>query len=392
MLVQPNIFTEELKYLFKLLINNVDEAKLVGGCVRNFILGLEINDYDIATKYTPEQVISILDKNNIKYYKSGINFGTVTAIINDEHFEITTLRKDIETDGRHAIVKFTDSYEEDAQRRDFTFNALYCDINCKIYDYFGGISDLKKGIIRFIGEPEKRILEDNLRILRFFRFYSYYSYFMDYISFEACIKFRDKIGVLSRERVSSEFHKILSCSYPVKTLKIMQYYGILKYIIGYNNLTFSSLEIFFSIKNYINFNWNYLFIVSLIIYENKIDYKLTISKKENNFINNILEKIPKNINEFEIKKLLFLLNGDRKNAKNVAMIYICNNYNKNFVKYLDLIDTIKIPKLEISGNDLKNSGFLDKKLYSNLLLKSKKIFVESNFTQNKINIIKMLKD
>lgn len=392
MLVQHNIFTEELKYLFRLLIDNGDEVRLVGGCVRNYILGLPINDYDIATKYTPEKVIDILDKNNIKYYKSGINFGTVTAVINSKNFEITTLRRDIKTDGRHALVKFTDNYEEDAERRDFTFNALYCNVDCRIYDYFDGISDLKKGIIRFIGDPEKRILEDYLRILRFFRFYSYYSYSMDYSSLQACTKHREKIKNLSKERVSSEFHKILECAYPTKTLKIMQHHGILKYIIDCDNLIFSSLDIFCSLKNYINFSWNYLFIVALIVYENNINYNLLLSKKDKNFIKNILPNIPKIINEFEIKKLLFILKGDRKTAKNIVMIYICNNYNKNLLKYLDLIDIIETPKLKITGYDLENFGFTNKKLYSKILSSAYEVFIESNFTQNKGSILKLIKN
>ena len=139
MRVQPDIFTNEIKFLFGILLNGHDEVRLVGGCVRNYILGKKINDYDLATKYRPEELINIFEKNNVKYYKSGIDFGTITAIINGKSFEITTLRKDIKPDGRHTLVEFTDNYEIDAARRDFTINALYCDINYNIYDYFNKI-------------------------------------------------------------------------------------------------------------------------------------------------------------------------------------------------------------------------------------------------------------
>ena len=166
MKLPSDIFTNELKYLFEILLKTGDELRLVGGCIRNYFLGKKINDYDLATQHEPDQLIDILKKNSVSYLDLNRKFGTITAIINGKKFEITSLRRDIASDGRHAVVKFTRDYLEDAKRRDFTFNALYSDANGVIYDYFDGISDLKKGLIRFIGDPEQRILEDHLRILR----------------------------------------------------------------------------------------------------------------------------------------------------------------------------------------------------------------------------------
>ena len=280
-----SIFTNELKYLFNILIKNGDEARLVGGCVRNFLLNKTINDYDIATQYLPEEVENILKKNNIKYFTIGKQFGTITAIINNQHFEITTLRKDIKTDGRHAIVEFTKDYIEDAKRRDFTFNALYMDYEGKIYDYFNGTADLKNGIINFIGNSQDRITEDNLRILRFFRFYTYYCFEMNYFDLQNCIKYKDKIKTLSKERISEEFYKILQSPYSIKVLSIMQNYGILQEILNINKkLNFDNLQIFYSINKFINFEYSYLFILCLILSKNQFDFNLLLTNKNKKYI------------------------------------------------------------------------------------------------------------
>lgn len=392
------IFISELKQLFTILLDRGDEARLVGGCIRNSLLDLPINDYDIACKYEPLELIEILRKNNVEYYESGIKFGTITVIINEKKFEITSLREDRETDGRHARVEFTDKYEKDAQRRDFTFNALYCDINGEIYDYFNGIGDLKKGIIRFIGTAEKRIREDYLRILRFFRFYCYYSYAMDYPSLAACEKYAGEIDKLSKERVSAEFYKILACAYPTKILIIMQQLGILEHILRQKNLTFRSLDMFSALKNYLNFKWDYRFILALLMRENSINNlentKLLLTKKDSVFINNILKYELNELTEFEIKKLLFLAR-DRELAKNVLILRICNNYENNYeyyVKYVELVDSLEIPVLKISGSILEKAGFDDKKLYSRLLSTAADIFMKSNFLASGEEIIAVLRN
>lgn len=203
-------FPKEIKLLFKIFNqNNQDNLRLVGGAIRNKLMNKKINDYDFATKFNPREIIVILNQNNIKYLTIGEKHGTITAIINNKKFEITTLRLDTEPDGRHSVVEFIDSYQDDAKRRDLTFNALYLDYQKNLYDYFNGITDLKKKMVKFIGEPEKRIQEDCLRILRFFRFFSNYGIFLDYKSLEGCKKYKENLRQLSKERIKHEFYQIL---------------------------------------------------------------------------------------------------------------------------------------------------------------------------------------
>ncbi|MBR2141488.1 MAG: CCA tRNA nucleotidyltransferase [Rickettsiales bacterium] len=384
-----DIFTTELKYLFSILIKNGDEARLVGGCVRNFLLNIPINDYDIATKYTPDELENILKQNNVTYFTVGKRFGTITAVINNQNFEITTLRKDIETDGRHTKVQFTTDYEEDAERRDFTFNALYVDYDGKIYDYFDGINDLKNGTIKFIGNAENRILEDHLRIMRFFRFYSLYCVDMDYNNLLDCIKHKETIKKLSKERISEEFFKILESPYSVKTLELSQRHNILKEIIDNKiELNFYNLEIFYSINTFINFNHNYLFILCLLLSKNNFSTELILKNTDKKYIETILNNTPCELNTFEIKKLLFRLN-DKKIVKDIIVLYHCNNFiNFNSLQNdLITLEKLNIPTMNIRGKDLMEAGFTDHKNFSKIIEKIKTNFIESNFSLTKEELI-----
>ncbi|MDR1494979.1 MAG: hypothetical protein LBI29_03005 [Rickettsiales bacterium] len=392
MQLDENIFTEELKYLFGILSGHRDEIRLVGGCVRDFIAGRRIGDYDLATKYRPDQLISILDENGVEHLDLAKRFGTVTAILNGKTFEITSLRKDVRPDGRHTAVEFTDNYEEDARRRDFTFNALYCDSNRLVYDYFGGIVDLKKGLLKFIGDPEERILEDHLRILRLFRFYSSHCYSVDYRALAACRKHRDKIERLSKERISVEMRKLLECNYPLKALKIMEQCGILEKIFDYGGkLDFSGLEIFCSLKNYLNFEYGYLLVLALIASRNVVKFNLELQKREKIYLNMILENIPECLDHLEIEKLLFKL-GNRNIVKAIVMVYICNNFAGNYPSHLDFLSEAKIPEFSVTANDLEKHGYENRREYGKLLQRARSIFIESGFKIEKEKIIEMLED
>ena len=149
----------------------------VGGSVRKYLLNQKIDDIDIATILKPEEIIKKFENSNITVKKTGIEHGTLTLVLDNNYFEVTTLRKDISTDGRHASVEFTNSWEEDSRRRDFTFNAIYLSHDGKIFDPQSGVNDLKNRKIKFIGNPDQRIKEDYLRILRFIRFSIEYSNF-----------------------------------------------------------------------------------------------------------------------------------------------------------------------------------------------------------------------
>lgn len=197
-------------------------ARFVGGCVRDTLLGRPIGDIDIATPLTPEQVTERLQAARIKVVPTGIAHGTVTAIVPPRHFEITTLRHDVETFGRHARVAFTADWTGDAQRRDFTMNALSLDPAGKLYDAVGGLADLRAGRVRFVGVAEERIREDVLRLLRFYRFQAHYGRGpADPAARDACRRQASLLPGLSGERVAAELLKLLGAPDPVPILAIM---------------------------------------------------------------------------------------------------------------------------------------------------------------------------
>ena len=210
------------------------KSLFVGGCVRNMMMETSATDIDIATQYTPEEVTAMLQAEGIKVIPTGIDHGTVTAILKDTAYEITTLRTDMTTDGRRATVAFTDDWREDAQRRDFTINTLLCDLDGNIYDPTGqGLGDLKQRRIVFVGEPSARIAEDYLRILRLFRFHAVYGEgAIDDAALQACEEAAENIQSLSRERITQELLKILAASKAVETLKVMFDHHILTDIRG----------------------------------------------------------------------------------------------------------------------------------------------------------------
>lgn len=208
-------------------------VRLVGGAVRDTLLGLPVADIDLATPLTPDKVTEKLEAVGIKVVPTGIAHGTVTAIASHDRHEITTLRRDVETDGRRATVAFADDWRDDAARRDFTINALYADPKTgAIDDYFGGLADLQSGCIRFIGDAATRIAEDHLRILRFYRFVARFGHdVFDADSHAAVIAARQSLKSLSRERVADELTKILALPDPRAIVGQMVSDGIFEVIL-----------------------------------------------------------------------------------------------------------------------------------------------------------------
>jgi poly(A) polymerase len=205
-------------------------TRYVGGAVRDDLLRLPISDVDLATRIPPDEVIRRLEKAKIKAVPTGIEHGTVTAVSDGHPFEVTTLRRDVSTDGRRATVAFTDDWREDAARRDFTINALSADpVTGELFDYFGGLADLKQRHIRFIGDPLQRIAEDHLRILRFFRFHARFdAREPDAAALAACTARSNDLMALSRERVADELLKLLAVPDPSPTVEIMLAHAILR--------------------------------------------------------------------------------------------------------------------------------------------------------------------
>jgi len=207
-------------------------ALFVGGCVRDSLFDRPVNDIDIATILSPKEVSSILSEAGFKVFETGLEHGTVTAVLGTKYFQITTLREDKSTDGRRAKVSFTDQWSIDANRRDFTINAIYADIFGNIYDPVGGLEDIKVGRVRFVGDAQQRIKEDVLRLLRFFRFYAQFSNPPpDRQAIEACKKLAYKLSNLSGERIRAETFKLLETNDPATTLSLMSANGILKYVL-----------------------------------------------------------------------------------------------------------------------------------------------------------------
>lgn len=205
-------------------------TRFVGGCVRDALLNIPVSDVDLATRLAPEEVMERLGKARIKAVPTGIAHGTVTAVIHARPIEVTTLRRDVETDGRHAIVAYTDDWREDAARRDFTINALSAEPESgKVHDYFGGLADIAARRVRFIGDPLQRIAEDHLRILRFFRFHARFGAGApDPVGTDACAARANDLMALSRERIADELLKLLALPNPAPTVALMIARGIFR--------------------------------------------------------------------------------------------------------------------------------------------------------------------
>lgn len=202
-------------------------AWLVGGAVRNALLEMPVEDVDLATDALPDGVLRLARAAGLKPVPTGIDHGTVTVVAGGRGFEVTTLRRDVETDGRRAVVAFSDDLAQDARRRDFTMNALYADRGGAVIDLVGGLDDLRARRIRFVGDPGQRIAEDYLRILRFFRFLAWYGRDADPDAVSACAALRDGLDGISRERIGQEMRKLLMAPDPVPAVRLMQDAGVL---------------------------------------------------------------------------------------------------------------------------------------------------------------------
>ncbi len=221
-----------LQQLLAALSEDGEEARVVGGAVRNTLLGEPVGDIDIASTTLPEETKARAEKCGFKVVPTGIDHGTVTVVAHGVPYEVTTLRADVETHGRQATVAFGRDWQVDAERRDFTVNALYVRANGDVVDHVGGLADIEKRELRFIGDAETRITEDYLRILRFFRFFAWYgSGRPDAAGLKACAKLKNHLQTLSAERVWSELKKLLSAPDPSRALLWMRQSGVLTQIL-----------------------------------------------------------------------------------------------------------------------------------------------------------------
>ena len=228
----PALTWPQTRAVFEALEPGRARTRLVGGTVRNALLGEPVRDIDMATELTPEKVIALAEAAGLKAVPTGVEHGTVTLVASGKPVEVTTLRSDVETDGRRAVVRFTDDWAEDAGRRDFTMNALYCDPDGTIVDPLSGLDDLIARRVRFIGSAEDRIREDYLRILRFFRFFAYYGHGRpDADGLKACVQLKSGIAILSAERIWSEMKRILEATDPSRAMLWMRTTEVLQMVL-----------------------------------------------------------------------------------------------------------------------------------------------------------------
>ena len=389
--------------IFSLLNEKEDTSRFVGGCVRDSIIGLKTNDIDIATKLNPEDVVKILGSESIKVVPTGVDHGTVSVFSKDFNFEITTLRSDISTDGRHAEVIFSDSWEEDSLRRDFTINSIYLKQNGELYDPHNGIQNLKDKKIIFIGNPDERINEDYLRILRFFRFNAFYgnnNLKLSSDSIKACTKNKNKIKKLSSERVQNEFFKILNSSDPYFIVSIMRKIEILDLLFEHKVETkiFKKLLL---IEKENSFSKNHILrFASLALKNKKINSNnlqmFNFSKKERKelcLLTNQEFEIHNKLNKSDIKKILYSI--DRKTLKDMAKLSwaLSNNRvtNKNWKNVLSQIDKVAIPIFPLKAKDILDYGLEEGPIIGEILKTIEKDWIDSNFEHNKEDLLFKLK-
>ncbi len=214
------------------VLNAAGQTRVAGGAVRNALMGIAINDIDLATSILPHDVMQLCKQAGFAVHPTGIDHGTVTIVNRGKSFEVTTLRRDIETDGRHAVVSFTRDFAEDAARRDFTMNALYCNSKGEVLDFTNGYADILNHRVRFVGKPSERIQEDYLRILRFFRFHAAYGKgAAEALGLAACKRHKAGLKGISAERIRQELFKLLVAKCATDTLKLMQTSGVLKVLL-----------------------------------------------------------------------------------------------------------------------------------------------------------------
>ena len=376
--------------------------RYVGGCVRKVIKKETVDDIDLATNLVPNEVCDALKKQNINFYETGIQHGTITAIIDDHKYEITSLRKDVSTDGRHAKVEFSSNWKEDAARRDFSINSIYSDKDGNLFDPYNGKKDLESGNINFIGDSENRIKEDYLRILRYVRFfinYSNQSHDLNIIK-----KIKKNIGgvsKLSSERLLDEFKKLTRSN---AFLKIFN-----------DKISLELIEIIFpQLKNLENFKKlnshaidnlakvDFIFLLSLLIVDGSDNtdyflYKFNISKKDQKRLKSIdffyKENVSiKNFNEKNFNKI-FYYNGKQTVIDIINYkLFTSSKVEKKLLKLLETYKDKVIPTLPIDASTLMTKyNIAEGKMLGNKLKLIEEIWVQNNFQISEKQIQKIIK-
>ena len=368
------------------------EIRYVGGCIRKIINNEKVDDIDLATNLEPQEVCDALKKNNIDYYETGIEHGTITALIEDHKFEITSLREDILTDGRHAKVQFSKDWKKDASRRDFTINSIYSDSEGNLFDPFGGKKDLENGLVNFIGNSDLRIKEDYLRILRYLRFFSNYS--KQPHNLELIRKLKINIGGISRlskERLLDELKKIIKVDTLEKIAKDKISLELLQLIFPeLKNLSiFSKLS---TEKRKILKDFDFIFLLSLMVVDETDNtdffiYRFNISKKDQKRIK-IIDNFYKNENRsssFSEKNMnrIFYFKGKQavSDILNYKMLKL-KKFDKNIDELIELYKYKSMPKMPIAAEYLMSKFKIPEGKQLGLKLK----MIEEEWVKNNFKI------
>ncbi|MBD1149331.1 CCA tRNA nucleotidyltransferase [Pelagibacterales bacterium SAG-MED27] len=393
-----------VKRIFEVLNNYSEssEVRYVGGCVRKIIKKEIVDDIDLATNLKPGEVCDALRKQNINYYETGIEHGTITAIIDDYKYEITSLRKDVSTDGRHAKVEFSSDWKEDAARRDFSINSIYSDKDGNLFDPYNGKKDLESGNINFIGDSENRIKEDYLRILRYVRFfinYSNQSHDLNIIK-----KIKKNIGgvsKLSSERLLDEFKKLTRSNAFLKLFKDKTSLELIEIIFP----QLKNLENLKKLNSHAINNLSkvdFIFLLSLLIIDGTDNtdyflYKFNISKKDQKRLKSIdffyKENVSiKNFNEKNFNKI-FYYNG-RQTVLDIInyKLFISSKVEKKLLKLIETYKDKVIPALPIDANTLMSKyNIPEGKMLGNKLKLIEEMWVQNNFQISDKKIQKIIK-
>ena len=352
-----------IELLFRAVESYSDESEIryVGGCVRKILKNEKVNDVDLATNLNPEQIMQVCKKKNIKFYETGLEHGTITAIINDYKFEITSLRKDLKTDGRHADVIFTNDWKEDASRRDFSINSIYSDLEGNIFDPFNGKKDLEDGKISFIGDAEKRIKEDYLRILRYIRFFLNYSKHGHNKDITKIIKKNlEGVSKISSERLLDEFKKLFNSDGFLKLNEDEFSCEIISLIFP----QFKNIHLLKNLHKYAKDNIkniDFIFLISFLIVDGTDNadyfiYKFNISKKDQKrilFLNEYLKN--KNNEKFNTKNLWKILYFNGKDSLLDLInfhIFKSKKVDKKLENFLNFFKDKKVPTLPLKAATL----------------------------------------
>ena len=387
-------------------INNYStdsEVRYVGGCIRKILNNEKVDDIDMATNLEPNIVCDVLNSNNINFYKTGIDHGTITAVIDEHKFEITSLREDVSTDGRHANVKFSKSWKNDASRRDFTINSIYSDVKGNLFDPYNGKDDLKKGFVNFIGDPDKRIKEDYLRILRYLRFFLSYSKKSHDKDLIRKLKLNlNGVSKLSKDRLLDELKKLIKAENLEKLSKDKICLELISLIFPElkNINIFSKLN---SLKRQIVENSDFIFLISLMVIDDTDNsdyflYKFNISKKDEKRIKKISNFYKekqgfKKFNEKDINEI-FYYDGkqavlDILNFKIIKSKKIDNSLIKLSKTYINKIK----PIIPIGASELMEKYKIPEGKQLGLKLKLiEELWIKNNFKISDHQVEKIVKD